>query len=149
MLCHDGLRIMPKHVLEPAYKSGNFASAYNVGTPPEHDRRLVVRFDSSSTCPARKPSWAEIPYYYGFDQNKQRLPYLNEVVFLIVPDQDAADLKFRRASWTASTTSSPKTTSGTRRIRQKNNFTLHDLGPGVQYPLPLVQPEQGAAAFEG
>src|SRR5215210_8290492 len=29
------VRIMPKHVLEPAYKNGSFASSYNVSTPPE------------------------------------------------------------------------------------------------------------------
>ena len=30
-----GLPIMPKHVLEEPFKSGTFASAYNVGTPPD------------------------------------------------------------------------------------------------------------------
>ena len=35
------------------------------------------------------------PYHYAFDQNKQRLPYLDELVLLVVPDQDAADLNFR------------------------------------------------------
>ena len=29
------------------------------------------------------------------DAKNQRLPYLDELVYLVVPDQDAADLKFR------------------------------------------------------
>jgi ABC-type transport system substrate-binding protein len=32
-LCQGGLPILPKHVLEAAFKAGTFASAYNVGTP--------------------------------------------------------------------------------------------------------------------
>src|SRR5438067_5585508 len=34
-LCTGGLSIMPKHVLEASFKDGSFASAYNVGTPPD------------------------------------------------------------------------------------------------------------------
>ena len=30
------VRIMPKHVLEEAFKKGDFAAAYNVGTPPDN-----------------------------------------------------------------------------------------------------------------
>ena len=38
---------------------------------------------------------ARNPYWFGVDKAGKRLPYLNELVFLVVPDQDAADLKFR------------------------------------------------------
>ena len=71
-----------------------FASAYNVGTPPENivggGPWRVVQY-----VPGEKTVLGRNPYYYGFDQNKQRLPYLTSWCFSIVPDQDAADLKFR------------------------------------------------------
>ena len=37
------------------------------------------------------------PYWFGTDAKGQRLPYLDELVFLIVSDLEAADLKFRSA----------------------------------------------------
>ncbi len=59
-----GLPIMPKHVLEPAFKDGSFASAYNVSTPPD---KIVTSgpWRLAQYVPARKPCSAAIPYYYG------------------------------------------------------------------------------------
>ena len=128
VLCHDGLFIVPKHVLEPAYKSGNFASAYNVGTPVNQivtggPFRLLEYVAGEKTVLGRNP------YYYGFDQNNQRLPYLNEVVFLIVPDQDAADLKFRSGELDGLDNIKPENYKWYEENQAKGNFTLHDLGP--------------------
>jgi ABC-type transport system substrate-binding protein len=88
------------------------------------------------------------PHYYGFDQNKQRLPYLDELVFLIVPDQDAADLKFRSESSTDSTTSSPRTIAGTKSTRRTAITRCLTLARGEQQLL-LVQPQQSPAALAG
>ena len=57
-----------------------------------HERRRGVL---SQHVTNEKTVLARNPYHFAFDQNKQRLPYLDELVFLVVPDQDAADLKFR------------------------------------------------------
>ena len=88
------LSIMPKHVLEGAYKSGSFASAYNVSTPPDQivtsGPWRVVQY-----VPGEKTVLGRNPYWLGVDKANKRMPYLNELVCLIVPDQDAADLKFR------------------------------------------------------
>ncbi len=148
VLCTDGLIIVPKHVLEPAYKSGTFASAYNVGTPPE---QIVTGgpFRLVQYVPGEKTVLGRNPYYYGFDQNNQRLPYLDEVVSLIVPDQDAADLKFRSGELDGLDNIKPENYKWYEANGQKGNFTLYDLGPELNSTLLLVQPEQGAAAGEG
>ncbi len=144
VLCQDGLFIVPKHVLEPAYKGGNFASAYNVGTPANQivtggPFRLLEYVAGEKTVLGRNP------YYYGFDQNNQRLPYLNEVVFLIVPDQDAADLKFRSGELDGLDNIKPENYKWYEDNQAKSNFTLHDLGPElstrfVWFNLNKVQP---------
>src|SRR5581483_4181806 len=86
--------IMPKHVLEAAYKDGTFESAYNVSTPPD---KVVTSgpWKLVQYVPNEKTVLGRNPYWFGVDQEKHRLPYLNELVFLAVPDQDALDLKFR------------------------------------------------------
>ncbi len=144
VLCQGGLSIMPKHVLEGAYKAGSFASAYNVGTPPEQvigggPFRLV------QYVPGEKVVLGRNPYYYGFDQNRQRLPYLQEVVFLVVPDQDAADLKFRSGELDGLDNIKPENYRWYEENQDKGNYTLYDLGPEMNsrflwFNLNKVQP---------
>ncbi len=144
VLCQGGLSIVPKHVLEAAYKSGNFASAYNVGTPPE---QIVGGgpFKLVQYVPGEKTVLGRNPHYHGFDQNKQRLPYLNELVSLIVPDQDAADLKFRSGELDGLDNIKPENYKWYEENQQKGNFTLYDLGPEFSsrffwFNLNKVQP---------
>jgi peptide/nickel transport system substrate-binding protein len=144
VLCHDGLPIMPKHVLESAHKAGSFASAYNVGTPVE---QIVTGgpFKLIQYVPGEKTVLGRNPHYYGFDQNSQRLPYLNEVVFLIVPDQDTADLKFRSGELDGLDNIKPENYKWYEENAAKGNFTLHDLGPEFSsrflwFNLNRVQP---------
>src|SRR5205085_2496964 len=88
------VKIMPKHILERAFRSGGFAAAYSVSTNPDS----IVSSGAwrlKQYVPGEKTVLARNPYWFAVDQNGHRLPYLDELVFLIVPDQDAADLKFR------------------------------------------------------
>ena len=121
---------MPKHVLEPALTSGNFASAYSVSTPPDQivtsgPLRLAQYVPGEKTVLGRNPHW------FGFDQSRKRLPYLNEVVFLVVPDQDAADLKFRSGEIDGLDNMKPENYRWYQDNQQKANFTLYDLGPEI------------------
>ena len=87
-----------------------------------------------------------------FDQNKQRLPYLDELVFLVVPDQDAADLKFRAGGIDGVDDVKPENYRWYEENQQKGNFTLYDLGASqsthlMWFNLNKVQPPvRGAEA---
>ncbi len=124
------VRIMPKHVLEADFKKGNFAASYNVSTAPDKvvtsGPWRVVQY-----VPGEKTVLGRNPYWYEIDQRKQRLPYLNEVVFLAVPDQDAADLKFRAGELHGLERVKPENYKWYAENEQKGNFTLHDLGPDM------------------
>ena len=147
ILCVGGLVIMPKHTLESAFKDGSFASAYNVGTPPD---KLVTTgaWRLGQYTPGEKVVLTRNPYYYGFDAQKQRLPYLNELTFLLVPDQDAADLKFRSGELDGLDNVKPENYKWYEEHQRDGTFTLYDLGPAnnayffwfnlnkVQSPLP-------------
>jgi peptide/nickel transport system substrate-binding protein len=124
------VRIMPKHVLEEAYKKGDYAAAYNVGTPPD---QIVTSgpWRIAQYVPGEKTVLARNPYFFGVDKDKKRLPYLDEIVFLIVPDLDAADLKFRAGELHGLDDVKPENYNWYEDNQQKNNFTLHDLGPDL------------------
>jgi peptide/nickel transport system substrate-binding protein len=123
-----GFLIMPKHALEAALKDGSFGSAYNVSTPPE---KLVTTgaWRLGQYAPGEKVVLARNPYYYGFDPQKQRLPYLNELVFLLVPDQDAADLKFRSGELDGLDNVKPENYKWYEEHQKDGAFTLYELGP--------------------
>jgi peptide/nickel transport system substrate-binding protein len=146
-LCPGNLPIIPKHVLEGPYRDGSFAAAYNVSTPPEKvvgsgAWRLAQHVTNEKTVLVRNP------YHYAFDQNKQRLPYLDELVIVVVPDQDAADLKFRAGDVDAVDDVKPENYAWYEANQEKGNFTLHTLGASqathlMWFNLNKVQPPVG------
>jgi peptide/nickel transport system substrate-binding protein len=143
-LCQGSLSIIPKHALEGAYKDGSFASAFNVGTPVD---KIVGGgpFRVAQYVPGEKTVLGRNPHYYGYDKNNQRLPYLDELVFLIVPDQDAADMKFRSAELDGLDNIKPENYQWYQDNQQRGNFTFYDLGPALSsnflwFNLNKVQP---------
>lgn len=120
--------VLPKHVLEPAYKAGSFASSYTVATAPE---QIVTSgaWRLQQYVPGEKTVLAPNPYFYAVDQTNKRLPYLDELVFLIVPDQDAADLKFRAGELDGLDNVKPENYGWYEQNQAQGNFTLHTLGP--------------------
>lgn len=143
-LCPQGLAILPKHVLEATYKSGNFAAAYNVSTPPvklvtSGAWRLVQYVAGEKTVLGRNP------YYYGFDKRNQRLPYLEELVYLVLPDQDAADLKFRAGGVDGVNDVKPENYRWYEENQGGGKYKLYDLGAAqsthiLWFNLNKVQP---------
>jgi peptide/nickel transport system substrate-binding protein len=143
-LVPGGLPIIPKHVLQEPFKNGSFAAAYNVSTPPD---KLVTSgaWRLSQHVTNEKTVLVRNPYHYAFDQNNQRLPYLDELVILVVPDQDAADLKFRAGGVDAVDDVKPENYKWYEENQQKGNFTLYDLGASqathiLWFNLNKVQP---------
>jgi len=122
--------IMPKHVLEASFEDGSFASAYNVSTPPD---KIVTSgaWRVKQYVPGEKTVLGRNPYWFGVDKQNRRLPYLDEIVFLIVPDLDAADLKFRAGELHGLDDVKPENYRWYTDNQQKANFTLYDLGPDM------------------
>jgi peptide/nickel transport system substrate-binding protein len=141
------LYIMPKHALEASFKSGRFASAYNVSTPPD---QIVTSgpWRVKQYVSGEKTVLERNPYWFGVDKAKRRLPYLNELIFLVVPDQDAADLKFRSGELDGLDNVKPENYSWYEANQAKGSYTLYDLGPEyvsrfVWFNLNKVQPPIG------
>lgn len=122
--------VMPKHVLEPAFKAGSFASAYNVSTPPD---QIITSgpFRLQQYVAGEKTVLTRNPYWFGVDQQRQRLPYLNEIVYLVVPDLDAADLKFRAGELDGLDSVKPENYVWYEQNQQQGNYTLYDTGPAL------------------
>jgi peptide/nickel transport system substrate-binding protein len=126
-LCRGGVPILPKHILEETYKKGDFAAAYNISTPPD---KLVTSgpWRLAQYVPGEKTVLRRNPYYFGYDSQHHRLPYLDELVYLVVPDQDAADLKFRTGEVDGVNDIKPENYKWYEDNQESGNYTLYDLG---------------------
>jgi peptide/nickel transport system substrate-binding protein len=90
----DGIFVLPQHVLKGNLDNGTFNSAYGTSTSPD---ALVTSgpWKLKQYVPGERTVLERNPYWFETDKDGTRLPYLDELVFLVVPDAEAADLKFR------------------------------------------------------
>ena len=124
------LRILPKHVLEGPYRRGEFASAYGTSTPAES---LVTSgpWRLGEFVPGEKTVLTRNPHWFGVDARGQRLPYLDQLVFVIVPDQNAAALKFRAGEIDGLDNVRPEDYQDYADRQKQGDYTLHELGPAL------------------
>jgi peptide/nickel transport system substrate-binding protein len=90
----SSVRILPRHVLESAWTAGRFGSTWGVDTAPDSivssgPFRVAAYVPNESVT--LKPNF----WYYKVDSKNQRLPYIDELVFRVVPDQNAEVVTFR------------------------------------------------------
>jgi peptide/nickel transport system substrate-binding protein len=88
-----GVPIMPKHVLEKFATNGAFASAYGVNARPDE----VVGngpFRLKEYKAAQYTVLERNPYFLEMDTNGQHLPYFDNIIFQVVPEVNAAFLRF-------------------------------------------------------
>lgn len=126
----SSVRILPKHVLEPVLRGGQFASAYSTGTRPESlvtsgPWRLKTFKQNEITVLERNPYWFEV------DERGGRLPYLDELVFTIVPDQTTNALKFQAGELDALDQVNNEDYQALEEGQKRGGYTLYDLGPSI------------------
>jgi len=71
------------------------------------------------------------PNYWKTDAKGNRLPYVNELVFLFVPNADAQVLKFQSGETDAIAQLGAENFSVLS--RQQRGYTMVDAGPGLEY----------------
>jgi peptide/nickel transport system substrate-binding protein len=85
--------VMPKHILEKSVEDGTFASVYGVNSRPE-DIVGNGPFRLKEYKPAQYTLLERNPYFCEVDSNGQRLPYFDNIIFTVVPNVNAAYLRF-------------------------------------------------------
>ncbi len=85
--------ILPKHKLEGPLKAGKFSFTWGIDTPPK-DVVGTGSFYLDQYAPGERLVFRRNPHYWKKADNGDVLPYLDKVVFLIIPDADGRLLKF-------------------------------------------------------
>ncbi len=121
------LTVVPKHVWEEDFKAGKFNSTMQLQTPPE---KIVSSgpFRIKTYAAAERVVIERNPYYWKVDKAGNRLPYLDRVIFVSVPDFNVAFLKFREGE-TDVLEVRPEHYDLLKREEQKGGYSIVDMGP--------------------
>jgi len=128
----DSVAILPQHLLQKNYDQGSFTQAFTLNTAPDVIAGLGP-FRLKQYLPGQRLVLERNPYYWKADRNNHRLPYLDEIAFLFVGNEDAQILRFQSGETTVISRFSPDSFSAMAREQQNRGYELLDLGPSLEY----------------
>jgi peptide/nickel transport system substrate-binding protein len=132
----DLVAILPRHLLEKPYREGQWSRVWGVGTPPGAIAGLGP-FRLKEYVPGERILLERNPHFWKADSTGDRLPYLDEILFLVVTSEPAEVMRFRSGDTHLITGLSAQSYAALEREAAENRFTLHDLGPGLEYTFLL------------
>lgn len=128
----DGLPILPKHLLENAYHNGAFSKAWSISMSPGEFAGLGP-FRLKEYVPGQRLVLERNPYYWKVDRKGEQLPYLNQIVFLFVPSEDAQVIRFQAGDTDILSSFSAQNFAVLARDQAAKHYRLLDVGPGLEY----------------
>lgn len=137
----DGLAMLPKHLLEPAYREGRLAQAWGTAAQPQ-DLAGLGPFRLKLYVPGQQLVVERNPYYWKRDQSGKPLPYLSELTFVFVSSEDAQVIQFQSSE----THLLERVNADNFAVLQKDAKTkgqcLLDLGPGLEFQFLVFNQNQ-------
>jgi peptide/nickel transport system substrate-binding protein len=127
----DSVNILPRHLLERAYEQGDISKAWSPATNPAEIAGLGP-FRLKQYIPGQQIVVERNPFYWKEDGRQNRLPYLNEISFLIVPTEDTEILRFEAGDVDLIEKISAENYAALQ-ADQRKAYRLQDLGAGFEY----------------
>jgi peptide/nickel transport system substrate-binding protein len=132
----DGLAMMPKHLLEKPYREGHFIQAWSLNAQAVEVAGLGP-FRLKQYVPGQRIAVERNPYYWKVDRENQRLPYLDELVFLFVGTEDAQVMRFEAGETDIVSRLSSENYNLLSREKSRLGSQLADMGPSLEYNFLL------------
>jgi len=148
----DGLAILPKHLLLKSYQDGKLAGAWGVRTPPSEIAGLGP-FRLKEYVPGQRFVLEKNNYYWKADSAGNRLPYLNELDFMMAGTEDMQVMRLQSGESDVIGRIGPKNYALLQRESERRGYVVRDAGPGLEFSFlffnlndlpPNASPEQRA-----
>ena len=104
----DGIPMLPRHLLERAWREGKLNEAWGLRTSPEEIAGLGP-FRLKESVPGQRIVLERNPYYWKSDGAGTRLPYLDQLAFTFSAGEDMQVMRFNPASPMSSAALQPGT----------------------------------------
>jgi peptide/nickel transport system substrate-binding protein len=128
----DSIAILPRHLLENAYKRGQLHDQWGLQTPPQAMAGLGP-FRLKSYQPGEGLVLERNPYYWKKDSRGTALPYLNEILFRQVSGEESQVLRFLGGEGDLLNRVSAKSFALLEKDGNARQLVLRDLGAGPEY----------------
>ena len=132
----DSVYMLPRHLLEKAYQEGKLGDAWPLPVPPDQIAGLGP-FRLKSYLPGQRVVLEKNPYYWKADAKGNRLPYLEELVFVTVSSEDAEALRFQAGETDILNRMSAENYAQLSK-QEKSDYVLQDAGPSLEYNFLLL-----------
>ncbi|HUQ86324.1 MAG TPA: ABC transporter substrate-binding protein [Vicinamibacterales bacterium] len=124
----DNVHLAAKHKYQAALKAGTFGKALGVDTPPA-DLVSVGPFKLTTYAPGQRLVFDRNPRYWKKDAAGIQLPYLDQVILEIVPDQNAELVRLQSGQLdTLQQQVRPEDIATLRPLEQQGKLKLIELG---------------------
>ncbi len=126
----DGLAILPRHLLEKPYQEGKIGQVWPL-TAAINEIAGLGPYRLKEYVPGQRLTLERNPFYWKADGKGNRLPYLDELVFLFVPSADAQVIRFQSGETDVITRLGAQ--DFTLLTHQSRNAAMVDAGPGLEF----------------
>jgi peptide/nickel transport system substrate-binding protein len=121
---------VPKHKWETAYRNGTFKESLGLQTDP-NDVVVCGPYRLKEFTTDQRVVLERNPYYWKVDSEGKRLPYIDRVIILIVPDFNTSTAKFQAGETDMMRQVRPEDMDLLKRSEAEKDFKVYDLGPGL------------------
>jgi peptide/nickel transport system substrate-binding protein len=128
----DSVAILPRHILEKPYREGKFDQVWTLSTNPSEIVGLGP-FRVKEYVQGQRIALERNPYYWKADAKKNRLPYVDGLVFLFVGNEDAQVLRFQAGDTNLLSRIGAENYALLSKDAQTRGYELFDLGPSLEY----------------
>jgi peptide/nickel transport system substrate-binding protein len=128
----DSIAILPRHLLEAAYKRGQLAQQWGLATAPRAMAGLGP-FRLQSYRPGEGLVLERNPYYWKRDSRGIQLPYLDEIVFRPVASEEGQVVRFLGGEGDILNHVSAKSYALLEKEAATRGYDLRDLGAGLEF----------------
>jgi peptide/nickel transport system substrate-binding protein len=126
----DGVPIVPRHILEPAYRAGRIKQTFLLSTPPEQIVGLGP-FKVRSFLAGQRVTLQRNDYYWKTSASGEKLPFLDELVITIDPQRPAQVLKFQNGESDLLSPVNADDLGALAPLERQGRIKVHDLGPSL------------------
>lgn len=135
-----GIAVAPQHVIEPILKRKDGRAAFQQLWSSNIDPKTLVTsgpYTLARFVPAQRVELQATKNYYMVNSDGKQLPYLEKLMFLIVPDPNTNLLKFsgKEIDLTAVRARDIPTLL---KEQEKGDFKLYNLGPSIGTTFVMV-----------
>lgn len=128
----DGVAMLPRHRLEGALREGRLASAWGLDVSPA-DVIGLGPFRLKEHRAGERVVVERNPHYWKRDPKGVALPYLDEIVWRVIPTEEAQVIRFQSGELDLLTRVSAQHASALEQRATGSGFALHDLGASLEY----------------